>query len=332
MVDTPLLCISDDLTGAVACGAELRRRGLTVSVASWEAPISDEVDAHVADTASRLLPATEAARRVASLVDDRGARSVYKRIDSRLRGNVAAELEALTGTLGRAALIAAAAPAYGITTDSGIQRRGSDPVQTDDLEGPSSARLAEILGKDAREVAARPGVAELEQSLGGARYVVCDASSLADLAALADSAKQARTPFVPVGSYGLASALTVHAATPRILVAVGSRDPVTERQLELATHDTNAVVLRGDSSSVATQALRAIREERPDGMIIIGGETASAVVQFCGVESMEIIAEPWPATPIVRFVGGSLDGVRGIVKSGGRGDDTWLLYAIGMLS
>lgn len=332
MVATPLICISDDLTGAVACGAELRRHHLSVAVGSWRTALRDDVDANIIDTASRLLPAAEAARRVAAVLDDRGDRNVYKRIDSRLRGNIAAELDALTEALARPALIAAAAPAWGITTNAGVQLSGADPLQVDPLEGPSSPRLAEMLGGVVVELPARPSGADLGRSLAAARYVVCDATSLADLAALAETVRQLAAPFVAVGSYGFASALAQTHARARIVVVAGSRDPVSERQLALAQHDMDAVVIRGDSQTVSTELLLAVEREPPDGVILIGGETASAVVQACGVEWMDIVAEPWPATPLVQFVGGALDGIRGIVKSGGRGDDTWLLYAAGMLT
>jgi D-threonate/D-erythronate kinase len=332
VVETSLLCVSDDLTGAVACGAELRRHGLSVSVSSWELPLPDRPDAVVVDTASRLLASDEAARRVAAVVASRGGRDVYKRIDSRLRGNVRAELEAVTEALGRPALIAPAAPAYGITTEGGIQHCDGNPLRPDDVEGPASARLADVVGGDTIELAARPSVDDLERALGAYRFVICDAVNLADLDALADCARRVSGSFVAVGSYGLASALRRREARARIVVVAGSRDPVSERQLELAMNHCDAVVIRGDATTVAAEAVRAINEERPDGVIMIGGETASAVVRACGVESVEILAEPWPATPLVRFGAGALDGVRGIVKSGGRGDDAWLLYAIGMLT
>jgi len=46
---------------------------------------------------------------------------------------------------------------------------------------------------------------------------------------------------------------------------------------------------------------------------------------------VDIVCEPWPATPLVRLAGGPADGLPAIVKSGARGDARWLVHAVDLL-
>jgi uncharacterized protein YgbK (DUF1537 family) len=100
----PILVFADDLTGAAEIAGIGFAHGLTTALmldANAEAP---EAQLVVFDTNSRLLPPAEAADRVAALLSRQPAglrKLVFKKIDSVMRGPLAAELEAALGALGR---------------------------------------------------------------------------------------------------------------------------------------------------------------------------------------------------------------------------------------
>src|SRR3712207_2217190 len=117
--------IADDLTGAADTGVQLARAGYRAAVAFRGAPVppAEDLDAVALDTDSRAMPAGFAARRVLEATRAvRGAALVYKKLDSTLRGPLAAELAAALGASGRGRVVVAPAfPAAGRTTVDGVQ-------------------------------------------------------------------------------------------------------------------------------------------------------------------------------------------------------------------
>src|SRR5918994_1441411 len=96
--------IADDLTGAADTGVQLAHAGYRSAVAFRDAPIppADDLDAVALDTDSRAIPAGFAAKRVMEAVRSvRDIPIVYKKLDSTLRGPIAAELAAALGASGR---------------------------------------------------------------------------------------------------------------------------------------------------------------------------------------------------------------------------------------
>src|SRR5215203_6386985 len=112
--------IADDLTGAADTGVQLARAGYRTAVAFRDTPIPppEDLDAVVVDTDSRAMPDGFATKRVLETVPAvRYARIVYKKLDSTLRGPIAAELAAALGASGRdRAVVAPAFPSAGRTT------------------------------------------------------------------------------------------------------------------------------------------------------------------------------------------------------------------------
>ena len=90
--------IADDLTGAADTGVQFVRAGYRTAVVFRATEVlADDLDAVSLDTDSRAMPAGFAAKRVLDAAHiARGASIVYKKLDSTLRGNVAAELWKIT--------------------------------------------------------------------------------------------------------------------------------------------------------------------------------------------------------------------------------------------
>ena len=146
--------IADDLTGACDAGALFAGRGPVGVFVAPELPDARWPAAAV-DTESRALPPAAAAERVRRAVDGLEARlgggRMFKKLDSTVRGPVAAELEALMGASGaRTALVCPAFPAQGRTVRDGVlsvfgQPAHEGPAGRDpDYPGPTSD-LVEIL-------------------------------------------------------------------------------------------------------------------------------------------------------------------------------------------
>ena len=97
-----MLVVADDLSGAVEVAAVLGAKRIALGHA----------DGDVVDLDTRALPPEQAARRVREL----DGRITFKKIDSLLRGNVVAELEALCGEM----IVAPALPIEGRTVRGGV--------------------------------------------------------------------------------------------------------------------------------------------------------------------------------------------------------------------
>jgi uncharacterized protein YgbK (DUF1537 family) len=204
--------IADDLTGAADTGVQLARAGYRTAVTFRDEPAPSGVDAVVADTDSRgLEPAEAAARARRAALRLASAPILMKKLDSTLRGPLAAELEAVLAASGRsAAVVAPAFPATGRTTVGGVQLVDGEPVHRtrfgrDPVSPVREADLVRLLG--ARHVAAGdPPAAAL--AAGG--LVVCDAATDDDLEALVRAVPDPAS-VLWAGSAGLAAALgTVH--------------------------------------------------------------------------------------------------------------------------
>jgi D-threonate/D-erythronate kinase len=114
--------IADDLTGAAEIGAIGWRHGLRAEILRDGEP-SGEADLVCVDTDSRSCMPEVAGKRAAAaagMLQAAGARWIYKKVDSVLRGNVTPEIEAILKQLGlNRALLLPANPELGRTIVGG---------------------------------------------------------------------------------------------------------------------------------------------------------------------------------------------------------------------
>ncbi|WP_237182157.1 four-carbon acid sugar kinase family protein [Roseomonas marmotae] len=225
----PWLILADDLTGAADCGVAFARRGHATAV-TWEHGRASGAETVLSiDADSRRLPAGAAAERHAGLLRDllRPGMAFYKKIDSTLRGQPAAELAASLAVLrdmGRPAMaiVAPAFPATGRTTEAGCIRLDGVPLEASplwarehsydsaDLRGVlAGAGLPAALLPLARLRAAPDAVTQALRAAQaeGMAALVCDAASMADLEAIARASLPLAGQVAWAGSGGLAAAL-----------------------------------------------------------------------------------------------------------------------------
>ncbi|MBY0336473.1 MAG: four-carbon acid sugar kinase family protein [Acetobacteraceae bacterium] len=248
------LILADDLTGAADSGIAFARRGLPTLVAWGLAPVPGEAPVVALDAGSRSLPAGQAADRHAALLRAHGRPStaLFKKMDSTLRGQPAAEIAAMlsalrTGGQPALAVVAPAFPATGRTTEGGRVRLAGAPLEESALwerdHSYPSADVPAVLASAG--IAARlVGLVTLRNDAAGALQgaiadgvaaVVCDAVEQGDLEALAHAGLGLGERLLWAGSGGLAAAIA--SALPRrpaarlavspprggALVVVGSR-------------------------------------------------------------------------------------------------------------
>jgi D-threonate/D-erythronate kinase len=214
-----LLVIADDLTGGADAGVRFALAGLPTRLLIDPAaagPDGDLAGALVVDTDSRQLPPEVARRAVRTAAGMVSAGHLFKKVDSLLRGPLAAELaglrDALPGTL---VVLAPALPAAGRTTVDGVQHLDGTALHD------TSAWTAETR-PPARDIAAqlapleltRIGLAEVRDrrlamaiDAAATPIVLCDAATDADLAAIVHAGLAARRPICWAGTAGLAGAL-----------------------------------------------------------------------------------------------------------------------------
>jgi D-threonate/D-erythronate kinase len=374
--------IADDLTGASDAAVGFAAVGYRSAVVlDPDAADLGAADVVAVDTESRGLEPAEAAERVASATRRvAGADMLMKKIDSTLRGPVAAEVMAALAESGRAtAVVAPAFPAYGRTTRHGIQHLDGTPVHRtamrDDPVAPvRSSDLRALLALDGGHpivAAGRP-----RRALGGLLakdgIVVVDVETERDLDALVAMVTDPGD-VLWVGSTGLARALgrghpaAAPAPVPhpgsarRVLVVVGSVNPVARRQLgELASahqptchwltapgldvrHEPGGDDLLlvapepgGDASpetvaaALAEVARRLVDSDRADGLVLTGGDTAIAVARGLGATGIAIGGEVEVGIPFGTLTSPAPLPV--VTKAGGFGGPDALVTAVRALS
>jgi uncharacterized protein YgbK (DUF1537 family) len=289
--------IADDLSGACDAGALFAGRG---PVGVFVAPDLPDArwPAAAVDTESRALPPAAAAERVRRAVDGLEARlgggRIFKKLDSTVRGPVAAELDALMGASGATtALVCPAFPAQGRTVRDGVlsvfgQPAHEGPAGRDpDYPGPTSD-LVEILSSPSGRPASllplpvsllllkevRGPLEELARALVmRTGLVVADAEVDQDLDALALAAIDLPGVLL-AGSAGLAGAAArawgFAAPAPPTpapggwLVVAGSRHPATRAQVDaLEASGSAGAWLDGAREPDLAQVVAALRAGKP---------------------------------------------------------------------
>ena len=256
-----------------------------------------EVIAVDLDTRSRSeRTACRIVRRAFSSAAARRAGILFKKIDSTLRGHVAAELNAAHRALGghRPVIVAPAFPAQGRTVKNGrvlvggVAMRGAPRMAI--LDARTDADLDRI---------ARAGLAMRPRPLfvGSAGLAHALARSLPRIRRARRIATGSRPVVTVVGS---ASAVSVRQARRLSRSAVlGPRDVLL--QLEWTREPTAA------DKPVARRLGRLVAENAPRAhYVLTGGETARAVLDALGVREFRLLGEVERGVPFGIAPGGAL--------------------------
>ena len=280
-----LAIIADDLSSATDCGAQVVRSGLSVVVplGAYSLPTQARSAQVISiDTDSRSLSADRAYYKVriaAQQLVAEGWTYFYKSVDSTLRGNLGAEIEAVLDIVKPdCAIIAPAFPKYGRTTVDGVQYLHSRPLHetefgTDPTAPVKDADITRRLADGSRRKAGRLTLDQLRASptqiknaiqkllLEGIELVVVDIAEQDDLQRICLGLSQSDLRVVWVGSTGLAEFVPLafgvasssdtfgqdHPFDSRpALALVGSASETTRQQLDYAQNNNQLNIISLD--------------------------------------------------------------------------------------
>ena len=261
-----MVIIADDLSGAADCGIACASAGHETIVVLGERPDEPACGVLAIDADTRGRSRAEAAAETARLTRLHAppGRRLFRKLDSTLRGHVAAELAALLAVRRESGpaviLLAPAFPATGRTTRDGIQRLDGLPLQDTTIwqreRMPGTSSLPEMLAHaDLRTVVLglesirSPGLqGTIEAMSASADVLICDAETDDDLFHLASAAAALGPSLVWAGAAGLAagcarllprtrtarssiSSVGFEAVRGPVLFVVGSLSAVSARQV-----------------------------------------------------------------------------------------------------
>lgn len=320
--------ITDDFTSASDGIASFASRGWACAVAF--SPDEVQIAAVVScDTDSRVLPAAQAAKRVALWATAwHDAQVLIKQFDSTLRGPSAFEIAAAWAASGRAKLIIAPAfPDAGRTTHAGVVFVHGQPVSQTAFAGDPLNPVKEsdlgilLLAAGVKVTVCLPD--QIIETLRTVDAVIVDAQTEADLDNIAGIHIQipnalwcgstglvrafARGLVAPAGSAMLPE--IAMAAATKTWVCVGSRNPVSIAQKDFLSNDNLRGVtlittneLHGDpyqqASQLASIVAQAVQSGQCDSLIATGGETAKHIAQALNAKRLHVLRELAPGIPL----------------------------------
>lgn len=320
-----VLIIADDLTGALDSAAAFARRGVRTRVATQPDALAatlTQADVIAVATGTRELSAIDAASVLRSILPTIGSFDgiVVKKIDSRMKGHIAAELAVLREILPRPILACPAIPVLGryveqgCVTGAGVER----PIPV----APTLGCPATVLDATTQAGLQNALPAELNQYLYVGAAGLCEAIA----AQLVPSPPLAQTPeldgplMMAIGSRDPVTLAQIAASGVRVTPAPNGRVPVlpgADHHLIqiVAGHDTVASALA--ARDFADGIVREMRRRPYRTLFACGGETAHAILKALGIRVLDLQGELFPGVPVARCPG---SGLVVVTKSGGFGD------------
>jgi D-threonate/D-erythronate kinase len=338
---TPRLAIiADDLTGALDTSTPFALRGLRVAVPLTLKDIGEALAAQpqviAVNTASRALDADTASRRVAEagrvLLGAGRPDIVFKKIDSRLKGNIAAETASLAQIFGFGeALVAPAVPDQArFTLDGAVTGRGLDaPIAI----APHFAGLPlDIAIRDARTDGDLDGAVEDYRGRWG-RTLAIGARGLGGALArgfagrgetATDAAIPASAALFALGSTDpitLAQIAELKASAEIIAAPAGALPAPDARRLPLVLQISGDPVEPADivAARFAEGVADHVAAFNPARLVMGGGDTTLAILKRLGARVLYPVGEAAPGLPAFDIALRGRKTLRCIAKSGGFG-------------
>ncbi|MGF7011011.1 uncharacterized protein YgbK (DUF1537 family) [Lachnospiraceae bacterium PF1-22] len=244
---TTNLIIADDFTGANDTGVQLRRRGYSTQVL-FSAPTKIQVGtSYVIDTESRNIPGEEAYKKVSSLLNNFDLSffdTIIKKVDSTLRGNLAAEIKAIDEIYhSELILFMPALPDLNRTTLNGIHRLNNQPITeteiaNDPLKPVSEDNLVKILENTFTEDIVHLSLECIEQNqfdFAASRIYTADCTSNIHMLTVLKKAVNSKKRILFIGAAAIADLLfELERPSLPTLAVVGSVSAVTNEQILFA--------------------------------------------------------------------------------------------------
>ena len=335
-----LVVLADDLTGAADAAAPFAARGLDVSVALTD-DVPQGLDVLALVTDNRWRPEAEAATRMRAAVARArawGARRLFVKIDSTLRGRVHAEVATALDAWGSANAVATPAfPGQGRTvSDGALVVHGETTVA--DIAGhfPAGVRTVDARTQDdlvgiARRIAGDGAVAVGSGGL---------ARAVAEIVVGAPGVR--RVPGARADGVLLVVGTTHPATRDQVaaLVAAGSHRIVVDDTIPWPVDDATGALRSGRRVVVTSRVDHDVAADSPEaaeladrlarvvaaivagapsvGLVLTGGTTALAVATALGALEFRLLSEVAEGLPLGELVTGDRR-IPAVTKSGGFG-------------
>jgi uncharacterized protein YgbK (DUF1537 family) len=341
-----LLCVADDLTGALEVGAKFAAFGFAAEVCTgW----SGSAEVCVLDTETRHLAGDAALarlRQIYSAARARGDSLIYTKTDSTLRGNLVESVEAVRRVYPESPLMYAPAyPKMGRTVRQGVLYVNGVPVSKtafgrDALNPVRESHIPTLLGRHCETVEA----GQTPQDPKPALYL-WDGETDEHVRAAAAFLGSLPLPHLAVGPAAFAEQIAACRGQPRplrlprvgsALLVNGSLHERSARQVEQAKSsgwaDESWQILpaldrqRGCEEAVARwhgeQVRQALERREFGALIVFGGDTAFGILTALGQPALRPLGEVAPGTPVSLLRVPALDReIVFVTKAGGFGDD-----------
>jgi len=256
-----LLIITDDFTGALDTGIQFTKQGVKIQIAVEQNPenisISDSTQVLVIDLETRPLTAQQAyeiVKYVMIWAKRKNIDYIYKKTDSALRGNVGAELKAVSDVYKECVYFIPAFPKIGRITKNGNHYINNvllseTAFAKDPFEPVKHSHMKDIITKEytnievccvEKQIQIKDYLHKIEQGV-----VVFDAETEQDMKNRLYELKQSQQLKLLAGCAGLAEFLpevlclkgnieAVYEKKKGLYVACGSLNPITKSQMEYA--------------------------------------------------------------------------------------------------
>jgi uncharacterized protein YgbK (DUF1537 family) len=289
------LIVADDLTGSNDTGVQLRRRGIPVRVVFSNNLVTGR-DSCVLDTESRAMTAGDAFEKVSAALAPVPFDTftwVMKKVDSTLRGQIAAETRAVDRHYKSGLVICAPAlPDLGRVTLNKIHRLNGVPITKTEIAKDPTAPVTEdnihtLMSAAFDEPVTHIGIDAVKAgniSFAGGRVFTCDASSNSDMRHIIRSALMTKKRILWVGTAAMAdNLLSINHVIPPSFGIIASLNSVTRRQVIYAEKQ-GVQLVRADMydiwensikpESIAAQAVELLKSGRDT--ILVSAATCSA--------------------------------------------------------
>lgn len=268
--------IADDFTGACDVGIQFAKQGMSTSVILGTSRLKSSAAVLVQDTETRNKTKTWAYQSVRDFCcrcKKTGLEVVYKKIDSSLRGNLGAELQAFADVFKRPIVVCPAYPEYERTiVDGHLLIRGVPVDETKFAQDPMSpvrsSDIAKVIAWQATEKIAKIPLISVRKSSWsltrtirrfdkrGIKIICADAQNRTDLKNIGAACLQSRA--IPCGSAGLAEevAAILQSSRPKIMVLSSSTNEVTLKELQRSARNAQALLIRAKAARLTGNSRR----------------------------------------------------------------------------
>lgn len=296
-VSMKLAIIADDLTGANDSGVQLARHGLKTTVLfDMDETSVKKYEAVVFDTDSRSIDRKEAyekVKQIAEFLKDAGFKNIFKKLDSTMRGNIGAEIDAVYDVVKPDFVMIA--PGYPKNNRTILQSThylkgvplGETEIAKDPKTPITQSYLPELLKEQTKHTIGTITVDDLEHGEQFVQekikdyfkkeitYLIVDSTEEYHLKQILDYTQTLTYQFTWVGSAGIANYLPDYYAIPKgnsvlaipkntnpTLTVIGSVNKNSRAQMKVLLEKTNVHAIPFESYKAVADNMERTNEIR----------------------------------------------------------------------